>query len=214
MTTAADASMGAALLIGARESFAAAVAQRLRGAGTPLVEVAGMSEAEVAGALADIPLLQYLVIVAPPPVLGTSVLEVDDGQLERSLSQFLDLFDALHLSLPRLADGGGVLAVIARGHLGAWGGAHEMSFCGASVGLMRSVALENMARGVRANAIAVELPGAGAPSDPDEVADLALYLLSPGAAAVNGELILANAGRSLQMREARDRRPSPAPAVS
>ncbi|WP_293902041.1 SDR family oxidoreductase [Phenylobacterium sp.] len=202
-----------ALLVGAGVPLAEAIARRLRDAGLPLVEVSGLSEAAVSQALAAVDRLGALVIVTAPPALGTSMLEVDDAQLEASLEQFLDLFGALHQALPRLEDGASVLAVSSRGHLGAWGGAHEMAFAGAIAGLLRSVALENMARGVRANLIAVELPDTGVGSDPAEVADLAHYLLSPAAAAVNGELILANGGRSLQMREARDRRPAPAAAT-
>lgn len=204
---------GTVLVLGAQETLGEAIAARLRAAGRPAVEVAGAAEADVAAALGAIEELESLVIVARPPVLGASFLEVDDTRLEAGLAQFLDVFGALHLALPRLADGGAVVAVAANGHLGGWGGADEMAFCGAIVGVMRSVALENMARGVRANVISVELPGAGAEADPDEVADLALYLLSPAAAAVNGDLIFANHGRSLQMRAARDRRPKVAPVT-
>jgi NAD(P)-dependent dehydrogenase (short-subunit alcohol dehydrogenase family) len=195
------------LLIGGGP-VAEAISFRLRQEGVAVLGVARFDEAAVLGALAGIASLGSLVMVCPEPSLGTPLMAVTDSQLEVSLSQFLDLFGALHLALPRLLDGGAVLAVGTRGHLGAWGGAHEMAFSGAMAGLLRSVALENMDRGVRANTVAVDLPGAG---NPAEVADLVHFLLSPAAAAVNGELILANAGASLKMREARDRRVSHRP---
>lgn len=199
------------LLAGADQPFAQEIAERLRAAGRAVTESPGYA---LDAALAQGAALDALVLVLPPPRLGTAFLDVDDALLEAELEQFLDVFGALNQALPRLQDGGGVVLVEARGHLGGWGGAHEMAFAGALAGLLRSVALENMARGVRANVIGVELPGGGSgqpASDPAEVADLAAFLLSPAAAAVNGELILANAGRSLQMREARDRRPARTP---
>jgi NAD(P)-dependent dehydrogenase (short-subunit alcohol dehydrogenase family) len=154
--------------------------------------------------------IDALVLVTSPPALGTPFLDITDAQLSASLDQFLDLFESLRDDVPRLRDDGAVLVVSDRGHLGGWHGAHEMAFSGAVAGLLRSVALENASRRIRANLIAVELPDAKTPSDPSAVASLAAFLVSPAAVGVNGELILANGGRSLQIREARDRR-APAP---
>ena len=201
----ADSDAATILLLG-NGPLAKAIADRLRRGGSKVAETASLDPAAVASALAGIASLESLVILAPEPRLGTPMLEVTDRQLEASLAEFLDLFGALSLALPRLADGGGLVAVSTRGHLGAWGGAHEMAFSGAVAGLLRSVALENMDRGVRANVIAIDPPAAGGGADPTQIADLTQYLLSSESAAVNGELILANGGRSLKMREARDRR--------
>lgn len=194
------------LLAGAAHPFAAEIALRLSEGEGGLVEAPAYAVEEALGALDA---LDALVIVAPAPRLGSAFFDVDDVQLEAGLDRFLDLFEVFHRAIPRLRDGAGVVLVETRGHLGGWGGAHEMAFDGAGAGLMRSVTLENMNRGVRANVVAVELPGGepGRPgSDPQEVADLVAFLLSPQAAALNGELLLANGGRSLLLREGRDQR--------
>lgn len=186
------------VLLGHDNPFAPDIARRL-----------AQDDANVATSLEGDSALDGLVIVMPPPHLETSFLDVTDAQLEAGLAEFLDLFAALGRALPRLRDGGSLVVISHRGHLGAWNGAHEMAFAGAVAGLMRSVSLENATRDIRANVIAIELPDASETSDPIEVASLAAFLLSPAAGGVNGELILANRGRSLQIREARDRRPSP-----
>ena len=182
------------VLSGSHDPFAEAIAEVLEAAGT-----------EAPTSVSGLETIDALVIVTPPPTLGAAFLDITDAQLAVALDGFLDLFDTLRDCVPLIRDEGAVLVVSDRGHLGGWNGAHEMAFSGAVAGLMRSVALENAPRRIRANLIAVELAGARTPSDPAEVASLAAFLLSPAAAAVNGELILANGGRSLQIREARDR---------
>jgi NAD(P)-dependent dehydrogenase (short-subunit alcohol dehydrogenase family) len=185
------------LLLGRGEPFADEITQALTDAGSDVVfAVAGLSS------------IDALILVLPPPLLGVSFLDITDAQLDASLDRFLDLFDALRETAPLISEGGAVVLVSDRGHLGGWHGAHEMAFSGAAAGLMRSVALENAPRHIRANVIAAELPNSKTPSDPAEVASLAAFLASPASAGVNGELILVNRGQSLAIREARDRRPS------
>jgi len=211
MTILADNGPPSVLVLG-DGPLAVTISGRLRREGLPVVVIGSLDETAVAQAIEGAVTLGALVIVAPEPQIGIRLLDVTDSHLESSLAQFLDLFGALRLAIPHLIDGGTVLAITTRGYLGAWGGAHEMAFSGAVAGLLRSVALENMDRNVRANLIAVELPRAGVASGSDEIAELANYLLSAKAAAVNGELILANGGRSLKIREARDWRARRSPA--
>jgi NAD(P)-dependent dehydrogenase (short-subunit alcohol dehydrogenase family) len=201
------------LLVGAAGPVTDEIAARVAHDGGQVACARDMAEEAVERSLEPVTWLDAVVIVLPQPLLGTALLAVTDEQLERSLEQFLDLFAALRNALGKLADGGSIVVVGDRGFLGAWGGAHEMAFSGAVVGLLRSVTLENMARGVRANVIAADLPSAHeASAEPREIADLVAFLLSPAASALNGELLLATAGRSLQMREGRDRRRSRTPA--
>jgi NAD(P)-dependent dehydrogenase (short-subunit alcohol dehydrogenase family) len=187
----------AILLLGRKNPFGDEIAQALESAGSDVVFTASGLGA-----------IDALVVVSPPPLLGAFFLDITDAELDGSLDQFLDLFDALRDQTPLVRDGGSVVLVSDRGHLGGWRGAHEMAFSGAAAGLMRSVALENAPRKVRANVIAAEFPTSKTPSDPAEVASLAVFLASPAAAGVNGELIMVNRGQSLAIREARDRRPS------
>lgn len=88
-----------------------------------------------------------------------------------------------------------------------------MAFSAATVGLIRSLSLEDTPRGVRANVVASDFApedfGGDRREPPDRgerVAGTVAFLLGDDAQAITGEVLLANAGRSLQRREARDRR--------
>ncbi|MCA0357367.1 MAG: SDR family NAD(P)-dependent oxidoreductase [Proteobacteria bacterium] len=150
--------------------------------------------------------LDAAVIVAPPAPSPSLLLDIDDARLDAQLSHFTDLFEALGALLGRLNPKGAIVLVGDRGYLGAWGAADACAFSGAYVALMRCVTLEGFGAGHRANCIALDLAQDGAGVDPDEIADLAVHLASPAGQAINGEIILANRGRSLRVREAKDRR--------
>ncbi len=155
--------------------------------------------------------LAALVVVAPLPQGRADFLQIDDADLDAALEPFLDLFGALGVLSPAVIYGGAVVYVGHRGHLGTWGGAHEAAFSGAVAGLMRALTLETMGRGLRANVVATDLADDQIRIAPEthlaQVADLTLFLLSPAAGALSGELFLANRGASLRPREARDRTP-------
>jgi hypothetical protein len=168
-----------------------------------VVTTAGLDASQVATALAGLQGLNAAVIVCPPPRLGLRFLEIGDEHLDATLNRFLDVISTLQMLLPRMAQDSAIVAITSRGYLGAWGGVHEMAFAGADVALFRCVALENMGR-IRANVVVVDIaPGPGAASD---VAEIVTFLASPNSVLINGETVLATAGRSLMMREARDRR--------
>lgn len=150
--------------------------------------------------------LDAAVIVAPPAPSSSLFLDIDDARLDAQLAHFTDLFEALGVLLGRLNLKGAIVLVGDRGYLGAWGAADACAFSGAYVALMRCVTLEGFSAGHRANCIALDLAQDGAGVDPDEIADLAVHLASPAGQAINGEIILANRGRSLRVREAKDRR--------
>jgi NAD(P)-dependent dehydrogenase (short-subunit alcohol dehydrogenase family) len=195
------------LLAGPDGAFTAEVTLELQARGARVVRAHSLQDADIQEALGRDSVLEGLVLVTAAPEGGRALLDIDDAELDASTEGFLDLFGALRQAVPQLADGSAVVAIGSRGHLGAWGGAHEMAFAGATVGVMRSVALENMRRGVRANVVAAPLPEDRMGEDSArKVAELVAFLLSDASAAVNGELLLATEGRSLQIREARDRR--------
>jgi NAD(P)-dependent dehydrogenase (short-subunit alcohol dehydrogenase family) len=147
--------------------------------------------------------LDAVVLITPPAPPPSLFLDIDDARLDAQLADFTDLFEALGAVLARLNPKGAIVLVGDRGYLGAWGAADARAFSGAYVALMRCVTLEGVGAGHRANCVALDLPQDSAPA---EIARLAAYLLSPESQAINGEIILANRGRSLRVREAKDRR--------
>ncbi len=170
-------------------------------------------QAEMPGTMRAIvtkePVIGGLVVVGTIPDRDRKFLEITDADLQKSLIEFLDLFEALSILAPHLADDAPVVHVGHRGHLGAWGGAHDNAFSGAVAGLMRSLTLEGASRRFRVNAVAIDFPDDASRVPPDEVAqqitDLTTFLVSPASTALSGELLLANRGASLRFREARER---------
>lgn len=146
------------------------------------------------------------VIVAPPGPPPCLFLDITDERLDAQLADFLDVFECLGALLGRLDPNGAIVLIGDRGYLGAWGAADARAFSGAHVALMRCVTLEGFGAGHRANCIALDLAEDGASTAPGEIANLAAYLVAPESQAINGEIILANRGRSLRIREAKDRR--------
>ena len=159
------------------------------------------------------PAIGGLVVVGPAPDREQKFLDITDADLEHSLAEFLDLFEALSILVPHLVDDAPVVHVGHRGHLGAWGGTHDNAFSGAVAGLMRSLTLEGASRRLRVNAVAIDFPDDASRIPPAETAqqitDLTTFLVSPASAALSGELLLANRGGSLRFREARERSATP-----
>lgn len=150
--------------------------------------------------------LAAAVIVTPPGPPPCPFLDIDDARLDAQLADFLEAFECLGALLRLLDPNGAIVLVGDRGYLGAWGAADARAFSGAYVALMRCVTLEGFGAGHRANCIALDLTEDGASTPPGEIANLAAYLVAPESQAINGEIILANRGRSLRIREAKDRR--------
>lgn len=197
------------IIVAGEGPVALAILQALAASGQVSAQIS-LADPEAVAQVAQSP-LAGLVVVAPPPQSRADFLQIDDADLEAGLGPFLDLFGALGVLSPAVIDGGAVVYVGHRGHLGTWGGTHEAAFSGAVAGLMRALALETMGRGLRANVVATDLADDQSRIPPEihlaQVADLTLFLLSPAAGAVSGELFLANRGASLRPREARNRTP-------
>ena len=156
----------------------------------------------------DVEKIDGVVLQTKNEPLGITFLDLTDSDIGAALDRFVDMIALLQRALHRVREGGSVVIVTSRGYLGAWGGAHEMAFSAATVALIRSVALECMPRRVRANVIAVDRSAAAnSPAVSSDharsVADIAAFLLGDESRLISGEVMLANAGRSLQMREAR-----------
>ncbi len=180
-----------------------AVAHRLKAETEGAVVLLEAPDATAMAALSDE--IGALIIVAPPAEPPALFLDIDDARLDAQLTRFADLFECLGVALGRLDDNGAVLLIGDRGYLGAWGASDASAFSGACAALMRCVVLEGFSRGHRANTLALDLATDGAGVDAAEIARLAAYLVSTESEAINGEIVLANRGRSLRMREAKDR---------
>ena len=107
--------------------------------------------------------------------------------------------------LPRLGSSSRIVVVSARGHLGAWGGAHLMAASAGLIGLVRSLALELGERGIRVNALAPDFAGErwDGPATRREVAEAARFLARPDMSLLSGQTLLLDGMRSLRMSEAR-----------
>jgi 3-oxoacyl-[acyl-carrier protein] reductase len=116
----------------------------------------------------------------------------------------------------RMGDGGSVINIASRGYLGGAGGAHYVASKAAVVSLTRAMAIELRWRGIRVNAVAPgmvdtrmidgfgDMLGAlkrmeptGGPTNPDEIAAIVGVLAGPEASFVNGQILMADGGKSL-----------------
>jgi NAD(P)-dependent dehydrogenase (short-subunit alcohol dehydrogenase family) len=193
------------VVLAGSDNFAAdEILAKLCSNGLRVAATRGLEREDVALALATAGDADALVIVLPQPAMGKMFLDIDDDALEASMEQAIDLIRAVGAGLEALPDRGSIVVVGNRGYLGGWGGAHEMALSGMIGGFVRSVALAAMPRSIRANMVALDLPGR-APVEPSSAAALAAFLASPESEFVNGEVVLANRGRSMQLREARER---------
>lgn len=182
------------VLLGADRPFGAELAARLGRDGA------------VATSLPDDGAVDVLVANVPVVRGTTRFAEITDAQLDEALETMVfDVVGAVQAALPRLAPGARIIAVAARGHLGAWGGAHLMAANAALVGFIRSIALELGERGIRANALAPDFAGErwDTPAARAEVAEAAAFLARPGLALLNGQTILLDGMRSMRLSEAR-----------
>jgi 3-oxoacyl-[acyl-carrier protein] reductase len=117
----------------------------------------------------------------------------------------------------RMAAGGRIINIASRGYLGGAGAGHYVASKAGVVGLTRAMAVELRWRGINVNAVA---PGmvdtqmlsgfteatrrglerrepAGRAADPSAIADIVAFLGSPGASQINGQVLLADVGKTL-----------------
>jgi len=182
------------LLLGADRPFGAELATRLAHDGEVVTDWPDAGE------------IGALVVNVPVVREATRFAEVTDAQMQEALDTMVfAVVEAVQRALPRLAPGARIVAVAARGHLGAWGGAHLMAANAGLVGFIRSIALELSERGIRANLLAPDFAGErwDTAKARAEVAEAAAFLARPGMALISGQTILLDGMRSMRLSESR-----------
>lgn len=193
----AGASIRHAVLIGAEQSFGAEIAARIEADG---FAVATLLEGETP--------LDLLVLNAPVRLAETRFREITDAAFLAALeAQLFAPVAAVQAAASRLRDGASIVFVASRAHLGGWAGADVIAAGGALIGIARSMALEFAGRAIRVNVLAPDYAEApwDTPAARAEVAGAVAWLAGPDSAAVSGETILLDRGRTLRMSESAQR---------
>jgi len=116
----------------------------------------------------------------------------------------------------RMAPGGRIINIASRGYLGGAGAAHYVASKAALVAMTRAMAVELRWSGLSVNAVAPgmvdtralslfgdmrprleALEPTGAAHDPAEIADVVSFLAGPGARFINGDVLMADGGKSI-----------------
>lgn len=186
--------MSMILLTGVDRPFGREIAARLATDGTVVTSLPNEGS------------LDALVINLPVTRDGTRFADISDGQLAAALDAMVfEVVETVQTALPRLAPGARIVVVNARGHIGAWGGAHLMAASAALMGLVRAMALEFAPRGITCNALAPDFVGErwDTPVARREIAEAVVFLTRPGQSLLSGQTLLLDALRGLRMSEAR-----------
>lgn len=185
--------MSTFLLLGADRPFGAELATRLAQEGSVVTR---WPEGAIDALVVNVPVVRD----------ATRFGGITDAQMQAALDTMVfAVVEAVQRALPQLAPGARIVAVAARGHLGAWGGAHLMAANAALVGFIRSIALELSERGLRANLLAPDFAGErwDTAQARAEVAEGAAFLARAGMSLINGQTILLDGLRSMRLSESR-----------
>lgn len=204
------------VLIGAGAAGGAEIAAQLQQDGHTLCCVdAPDLNAWLASTDADVP-VEALVVHGPVQRSGLRFDQIDDAAFEQALqTQLLDVVLATQSVLPRMHAGARIVFTGARGHLGAWGGVHQMAASAALAAMARSMALELAPEGIRVNLVAAAFTG-----DRVDTADLrasvarTVSFLCAAGPGLSGETLLVDGLAALRMTEARAPGPDKTPPPS
>ena len=152
--------------------------------------------------------IDVLVVNAPVTLGGERFDAIADHAFHAAMEKLLfEIVETAQAALPRMGRGGRIVHVAARGHLGAWGGAHWMAANAALIAMTRSMALELAEDGIRVNALAPDFAGERweTPGTRAELAAAVAFLANGETSQLTGETLLLDGARSLRMSEARRR---------
>lgn len=202
-----------AWLVGAEQPFGAAIAEALRADGHA-VRTWALTDTvpDVASGTGQAPAVLVLNL---PQLRGAVAFDaITDAAFAQAMQRQIVLPTTwVQACLPGwVGHAASVVLVSSRGHLGAWGGAHDMAAAGGAMGMMRAMALELADGGVRVNAVAADLienePSA---SLVQAVAEAVQWLALPGTDC-SGNTVVVDGLRAMRLGESR-RRSSAAPAA-
>jgi NAD(P)-dependent dehydrogenase (short-subunit alcohol dehydrogenase family) len=196
---------GVAVLMGAEACHGPALANGLARAGFALAALPADTDAPSDPSRQSDGEVAVLVINAPVVRTGLAFDDITDAAFDAAMQeQVFDVVAAVQRMLPHMASGARMVLVGARGHLGAWGGAHRMAASAALVALVRSLALELAPAGIRVNLVAGDFVDAGAVETPDSeaIAHAVLFFADPHCG-VSGESMLLDGNAALRMSESR-----------
>ena len=148
----------------------------------------------------------------------TALTDLTVAEIERVMSiNFVGAFVVAQEAARRMTAGGRIVNIASRGYLGGAGAAHYVASKAAVVGMTRAMAVELRWAGINVNAVApgmvetralggfddamraklAALEPSGAAADPRAIADVVAFLASPVARFVNGQVLLADGGKTL-----------------
>ncbi len=207
-----DQRLGTLLLVGAQEPLAEAVLQRLQHDGHEVVALDSGDDAALQAAL-NASTFDALVTLTPTTRSNLAFDDIDDAAFEAALdAQLLSVVRTAQAALPRLHEGARIVHVGSRGHLGAWGGVHQMAASAGLVAMTRSMALELQSEGFTVNLVASEFnhERQDTPRNREAVAHAVSMLASPHNS-ITGQCLVIDGLASLRMSEARRPHVIPSP---
>jgi 3-oxoacyl-[acyl-carrier protein] reductase len=202
------------------DGAAAAETAALLGPGTTAATLDVTRRAAVAARLDEIEDLAVVVNNAGIAAGMQGVAEVSLAEWRRLFAVNVQgVFIVAQEGARRMEEGGRIVNIASRGYLGGAGMPHYVASKAAVVGLTRAMAVELRWAGITVNAVA---PGmvdtrmldgyppemrramearepSGAAADPAAIAAAVAFLASPGAAFINGQVILADGGKCIGM---------------
>ncbi|MEZ5636812.1 MAG: SDR family oxidoreductase [Burkholderiaceae bacterium] len=207
-----QANMPTAAMVGASLCHGAAIAARLEHDGYAVLPLQA-GDATVLPADGSVALL---VINTPVVRTGLRFADIGDADFDAAVQeQLFDTVATMQAVLPRMGAGARIVLVGARGHLGAWGGAHHMAASAAVVALVRSLALELAPQGIRVNMVAADFVERDTPGTPASAAIArAVSYLGDADTGVSGETLLMDGNTGLRMSESRKPRTGPRDATA
>lgn len=196
---------GTLLLIGTQEPLTQVVQARLSDDGHPLESLDTYTPQAVSELLASQHALSGLVFMTPTALSHQRFEDITEADFETALEQQLfSVVRVVQQALPQLSRGAQIVLVGSRGHLGAWGGVHQMAASAALAAMARSMALELQAEGISVNLVAAEFAHErqDSPENRSAVAHAVSLFAAPGNR-ITGQHLVVDGLSSLRMSEAR-----------
>jgi NAD(P)-dependent dehydrogenase (short-subunit alcohol dehydrogenase family) len=192
-----------AVVVGSSEPFGREIVDALKQSGFTIIAVEGRA-GELAAAISGAGAFDALVINRPFHAGTTRFLEIGDAQFDAAVERALvEPLLAIQAAVPQMKEGGAIVEVTSRAHLGAWLSADVAAACGAAATMGRCLAIELAKQGIRVNVVAppfveeVEKSAAGA----QHIGTTVAYFASPASRPASGLTYMLDGVASMQLGE-------------